>query len=176
MELLWLFLSLKIGCDVVATPQLLKSQSLIPFPRVGRSRSSFLQSMGSSGGGGGSSEGGGNGKPNMALANWGNGQQLPVKNNVNKVIRNWNLRNNVDLRSEIKRHLIPFPRVGKRQSLIPFPRVGRSRFFPNDDDEGVQQSAEDSSTSMMNANDASGSRYISNTLLFHNAPLVFVSV
>jgi len=27
---------------------------------------------------------------------------------------------------ELKRNLIPFPRVGKRQSLIPFPRVGRS--------------------------------------------------
>ncbi len=27
---------------------------------------------------------------------------------------------------EYKRHLIPFPRVGKRQTLIPFPRVGRA--------------------------------------------------
>ena len=31
----------------------------------------------------------------------------------------------IDL-TEIKRHLIPFPRVGKRQRLIPFPRVGRA--------------------------------------------------
>jgi len=27
--------------------------------------------------------------------------------------------------AEAKRHLIPFPRVGKRPSLIPFPRVGK---------------------------------------------------
>lgn len=32
---------------------------------------------------------------------------------------------------EFKRHLIPFPRVGKRQSLIPFPRVGRSQQYLN---------------------------------------------
>lgn len=57
-------------------------------------------------------------------------------------------KNNAD----IKRHLIPFPRVGKRQNLIPFPRVGRAGYyqglFPTDDEEGIQQqfalSAEDS--------------------------------
>jgi len=32
---------------------------------------------------------------------------------------------------EGKRHLIPFPRVGKRQSLIPFPRVGKA--FPSEE-------------------------------------------
>lgn len=135
-----------------AAPQLLKSQSLIPFPRVGRSRADFLQSMASinnEGGGGGSSLI--NTKPNMA-AIWGayqrqrDGNGQPIKDNTKKVIR-WNVKNNVDLR-EFKRHLIPFPRVGKRQSLIPFPRVGRSQlhFYPLDEDEGVVLSAEDSLT------------------------------
>lgn len=50
-------------------------------------------------------------------------------------------KNNAD----IKRHLIPFPRVGKRQNLIPFPRVGRAGyyqpgFFPSTDDEESQAS------------------------------------
>ena len=129
-----------------AAPQVLKSQSLIPFPRVGRSRSSAFQSIaGMEGGGGGGMK---------SASNWGNG--LPnIKDNIKKVIQ-WNLRNNVDLRSEIKRHLIPFPRVGKRQSLIPFPRVGRSRFFPTDDEEGGAQSAEDSPSPVFNGNEVSG--------------------
>ena len=40
---------------------------------------------------------------------------------------------------EGKRHLIPFPRVGKRQSLIPFPRVGKSFREPEelDDDAAI---------------------------------------
>lgn len=132
---------------------MLKSQSLIPFPRVGRSRAEFLQSMANLNEGlGGSMI---NTKPNMA-ALWGAYQQRqrdgngqPFKDNTKKVIR-WNVKNNVDLR-EFKRHLIPFPRVGKRQSLIPFPRVGRSHFFPMDDDEGVSQSAEESLAPLYNS-------------------------
>ena len=38
---------------------------------------------------------------------------------------------------EGKRHLIPFPRVGKRQSLIPFPRVGKSFHEPEEFDDDV---------------------------------------
>lgn len=132
----------------LAAPQVIKSQSLIPFPRVGRSRSTVMQPIG---GGGSSEEMGFNyNRPTNMMVNWrpyprerdGNGHA--IKDNIKKVIRWNNKNNNVDLR-EFKRHLIPFPRVGKRQSLIPFPRVGRSRFFPNEDDEeSVALSAEDS--------------------------------
>lgn len=67
------------------------------------------------------------------------------------------VKNNVDL--TVKRHLIPFPRVGKRQSLIPFPRVGRSGYFgiyPND--EAIQQLAGEDyqSPAMMLSNDILG--------------------
>lgn len=41
---------------------------------------------------------------------------------------------------EGKRHLIPFPRVGKRQSLIPFPRVGKSFREPQEfDDDAIPE-------------------------------------
>ncbi|XP_046643370.1 uncharacterized protein LOC124328565 isoform X2 [Daphnia pulicaria] len=116
-------------------PQILKSQSLIPFPRVGRSRSSFIANAV------GSARSGGAGNPMM----------MSSRSNANvKSPNNWMMlmflyyaqkKNNAD----IKRHLIPFPRVGKRQNLIPFPRVGRAGyyqpgFFPSTDDEESQAS------------------------------------
>jgi len=72
-------------------------KSLIPFPRVGRSRQ----------------------MPSRGL--------LPSS---------WSLDGYQGLR-EGKRHLIPFPRVGKRQSLIPFPRVGKSFHEPEEFDDDV---------------------------------------
>ncbi|KAI9557873.1 hypothetical protein GHT06_014625 [Daphnia sinensis] len=117
-QLFVLFVIYLATCDA-AVPQILKSQSLIPFPRVGRSRSAFIaNAIGSSARG--------------AMLNVGS------NNNNNNKPNNW--MNNVDL--TVKRHLIPFPRVGKRQSLIPFPRVGRSGYFglwPSRDDEAMQQ-------------------------------------
>ncbi|EFX87169.1 hypothetical protein DAPPUDRAFT_312704 [Daphnia pulex] len=108
-----------------APPQILKSQSLIPFPRVGRSRSSFIANAV------GSARSGGAGNP-MMMGSGGNAN--------GKSPNNWMMNN-----ADIKRHLIPFPRVGKRQNLIPFPRVGRAGyyqpgFFPSTDDEEGQAS------------------------------------
>jgi len=40
---------------------------------------------------------------------------------------------------EYKRHLIPFPRVGKRQTLIPFPRVGRAFLATNPADDNLDE-------------------------------------
>jgi hypothetical protein len=80
-------------------------------------------------------------------------------------------KNNAD----IKRHLIPFPRVGKRQNLIPFPRVGRAGyyqpgFFPSTDDEeslaSIQQqfalSSEESQASAPSSFLLSGSDILGN--------------
>ncbi|XP_057380204.1 uncharacterized protein LOC130702536 [Daphnia carinata] len=116
IQLFVLFVIYLATCDA-AVPQILKSQSLIPFPRVGRSRSAFIAN---------------------AIGSSARGTMLNLGSNNNNKPSNW--MNNVDL--TVKRHLIPFPRVGKRQSLIPFPRVGRSRYFgqyPSRDDEAMQQ-------------------------------------
>ena len=116
-----------------------KPQSLIPFPRVGRSRP----------------------MPNrvgLLSASWpfnGDGNKIVVfnclltslatlcsrqddgrvKHNRKNLLQIWQCVNYLlqeyqELR-EGKRHLIPFPRVGKRQSLIPFPRVGKA--FPSEE-------------------------------------------
>nr|CAH0106740.1 unnamed protein product [Daphnia galeata] len=90
-----------------ATPQILKSQSLIPFPRVGRSRSSFIAN---SAGSARSGAAGGN-------AN--------IKNSNNWMMVGYNLNFWVGKRQ----NLIPFPRVGRSGYY--------QGFFPNDDDEGI---------------------------------------
>lgn len=97
-------------------PAKVKPRSLIPFPRVGRSRSAaqstpqatntFSQSA---------------------------GRERSGTDPCCSSCRICNKNSDVGLTGlrEFKRHLIPFPRVGKRQSLIPFPRVGRSHQYVN---------------------------------------------
>lgn len=87
----------------------------------------------------------------------GNGKK-PINDITKKKIR-WNVvKNNADLR-EFKRHLIPFPRVGKRQSLIPFPRVGRGSHFLADDEDGLI-SIEDSGSPLFSNEEIFGKRAV----------------
>ena len=123
-----------------------KRQSLIPFPRVGRSRSITAN----------------NKLPLISASRtfqW-DGKFficLPHLSSCSRrVFDSITIDTHlIDLR-EGKRHLIPFPRVGKRQSLIPFPRVGRNDPF-RDYSDLIKQ--EDDDTSMI-AGDISDDSYI----------------
>jgi hypothetical protein len=123
-----------------------KRQSLIPFPRVGRSRSITAN----------------NKLPLISASRtfqW-DGKSficlLHLLSCSRRVFDSITIDTHlIDLR-EGKRHLIPFPRVGKRQSLIPFPRVGRNDPF-RDYSDLIKEEDDDTS---MTAGDISDDSYI----------------